>query len=238
MSQADSIIAFVGRDYVMMGANAAAGFSIILMKQTEDRIKQLDSSKCMVINGKDGDRVQFGEYIQKNMALNKFKTDRELSTHAAANFIRLELATALRRNPYETNVLLGGYDAHKKTNQFSVYYMDYLASMQKVQFGAQGYAQYFCLSLFDKFYKPDLSISEGKALMKLCIAQVQSRLVLNQPHFIVKIITKDGVQTIDLNEDTEDKGKEVAESTTTTTTTTETTEAKDDTSTDVEMVQA
>lgn len=44
-----------------------------------------------------GNRVQFTEYIQKNVALYQFRNGIPLTTAAAANFTRGELATALRK---------------------------------------------------------------------------------------------------------------------------------------------
>lgn len=43
------------------------------------------------------DRAQFTEYIQKNVALYQFRNGIPLTTAAAANFTRGELATALRK---------------------------------------------------------------------------------------------------------------------------------------------
>jgi len=42
-------------------------------------------------------RVQFTEYVQKNVSLYQFRNGIPLSTAAAANFTRGELATALRK---------------------------------------------------------------------------------------------------------------------------------------------
>lgn len=42
-------------------------------------------------------RVQFTEFIQKNVALYQFRNGIPLTTAAAANFTRGELATALRK---------------------------------------------------------------------------------------------------------------------------------------------
>lgn len=42
-------------------------------------------------------RVQFTEYVQKNVSLYQFRNGIPLTTAAAANFTRGELATALRK---------------------------------------------------------------------------------------------------------------------------------------------
>lgn len=47
--------------------------------------------------GEPGDRVQFSEYIIANLRLYALRNDIDLSTKAAANFTRSELAKALRK---------------------------------------------------------------------------------------------------------------------------------------------
>ena len=85
--------------------------------------------------------VQFAEYIQANIQLYSMRNNMELSPAATANFVRGELASALRsRKPYTVNLLLGGYDtiADKPT----LYWIDYLASQAALPYAAHGYAQY------------------------------------------------------------------------------------------------
>jgi 20S proteasome subunit beta 4 len=55
---------------------------------------------------------------------------------------RNELAQALRSNPFQVSLLIGGFDEGKGPG---LYYMDYMASMQKVEKAAHGYCSYFCL---------------------------------------------------------------------------------------------
>lgn len=78
------------------------------------------------------------------------RNDTELSPAAVGNFVRGELARALRsRNPYTVNLLLGGVDAI--TNTPSLYWVDYLASLAQVPYAAHGYAQYVLHMKLEKF---------------------------------------------------------------------------------------
>ena len=47
------------------------------------------------------------------------------------------MATAIRKGPFQTNLLLGGYDTQSGA---SLYWLDYMGAMSKVGFGAHGYA--------------------------------------------------------------------------------------------------
>jgi 20S proteasome subunit beta 4 len=189
----DSLIGFVGADYVLLAADSSQARSILMMKTDEDKILVLDDHKLLAAAGEQGDKVQFTEYIQRNIALYNLRTGTPLSTKAVAHYTRGELATALRSNPYSVNMLLGGFDADQGP---SLYFLDYLASLHKMDFACQGYAGYFLMGLFDKYYKKGMTLDEGLKLLQLCIDQLKTRFIINNINFAVKIVTKDGVKVI------------------------------------------
>jgi 20S proteasome subunit beta 4 len=49
---------------------------------------ELDSTKLLANCGAHADRINFTEYIQKNVTLYELNNGLQLSTHAAANYIR------------------------------------------------------------------------------------------------------------------------------------------------------
>ena len=65
----DSAIAFIGKDFVMMLADASQARSIVKMKGDVDKLFVLDSHKMLALTGECGDRENFANYIQKNMHL-------------------------------------------------------------------------------------------------------------------------------------------------------------------------
>ena len=48
-------------------------------------------------SGEPGDADNFSEYVKANMKLYELRHGAKLSTHATSNYIRNELATALRK---------------------------------------------------------------------------------------------------------------------------------------------
>ncbi|PIK46879.1 putative proteasome subunit beta type-2 [Apostichopus japonicus] len=148
----------------------------------------------MLCVGEAGDTVQFAEYIQKNMQLYKIRNGYELSPKAAANFTRKNLADFLRsRTPYMVNMLLAGHDDQDGP---SLFYMDYLASLQQVPYAAHGYGSFFTMSVIDRLYKPGLSKDEAQSILQKCLDEVQRRFIINLPMFQVRIIDKDGVHQL------------------------------------------
>ena len=156
----------------------------------------------MGVSGPNCDSVNFTEFIAKNLKLYELSNDgTKLSIHAQANFAREELAYALRRGPFQVNVLLGGYDAKDGP---SLYWMDYLAALAKVNYGCQGYASNFCLSVMDKEYREDCTEEGAIEIVRKCIHELETRFLLAQPNFIIKVVDKDGIRTISHGADPDD----------------------------------
>ena len=123
----ECVFGLVGNGFAIVAADSSAVHSILVHKSDEDKIMVLDSHKLVAASGEPGDRsiyraftyvfcflrnlgflsffcfrlclcrVQFTEYIQKNVSLYQFRNGIPLTTAAAANFTRGELATALRK---------------------------------------------------------------------------------------------------------------------------------------------
>lgn len=191
----DSAIGICGEDFVVIGADMAQIRSIMVLKSDENKIVDIDSHKTLSLSGPNGDRVAFSEYIKKNIALYSLRHGSGLSTHAAANFTRKQLAEALRSDPYQVNLLLGGYDEEQGA---ALYYMDYLASMAKVPYAAQGYASFFVSGLLDRTCKPSMTLDEVKDIFRACIKELGKRFLVNAEHWSFKIVDKDGTRDLEL----------------------------------------
>jgi 20S proteasome subunit beta 4 len=146
----------------------------------------------MGVAGPNCDLVTFTEYIAKNLALYEFSHDGlKLSTKAQANFCRSELAAALRKGPYQVNLLLAGFD---DKDGASLYFLDSMASLQKVGYGAHGHASSFCLSTMDRETKPGMTEADALEIIDHCIHEIHTRFLISQPNFMIKVIDKDGVR--------------------------------------------
>lgn len=191
----EGILGIAFKDFVLMASDAVTSHSIILVKNDVTKIYKLSDSLIMGICGDPGDSVQFAEYIEKNVQLYKIRNGFELSPKAAAYFIQHNLASYLRsRTPYQTNLMLAGYD---KENGPELYYIDYLACLVKLPFGMHGYGSFFILGTLDKNYRYDMNEKEAYELLQKCVHQIQKRLTINLPVFKVKIVRKDGIADLD-----------------------------------------
>lgn len=189
----DYLMGIKGPNFVMICSDTGAAHSIISIKKDEDKLVPIDSHKLFGISGEAGDRVNFSEFIIANAKLYSLRNNTQLSTKSIAHFTRGELAKALRSSPYHTNLLLAGYD--EKTGP-SLYWMDYMATLIKVNTGGTGYGSMFVLSLFDKLWHPNLTEAEALDMMEQGIAEVRTRLVVAPTNFIVKVIDANGIRTV------------------------------------------
>jgi len=172
----DIVLGLTGKDYVLCVTDMSSNRSINALKHDEEKIVMIDDRKMLACGGEQCSRNQFTEYISKNLALNQLQTDLELSNHGAANFIRNEVARALRAKggAYQANSILAGVDDQGP----AMYYIDYMGSLVQVDYTAQGYCGYFSLSILDRYWKKNMTLEEGKELLKLCIEQLSARFII------------------------------------------------------------
>nr|AIF54501.1 20S proteasome subunit beta 4 [Tritrichomonas foetus] len=133
-----SIVGLCGPDWVLIAADSSVSSSIICMSEEYDRIAEIGKHNALALAGETGDALQLSEYIIGNVALYKFINSVELTTDAISHYIRNEMAKAVRKNPYQVNMLLAGYDEKP-----SLYYLDYLGTRQKIPFGSPGLLRIF-----------------------------------------------------------------------------------------------
>ena len=189
---------------VVLATDQVNARSILMYQQNLDKIAELSSHSAMGVSGPNCDLVNFSEYISKNLALYELSNDgMKLSTHAQANFCRGELAKALRKGPFQVNVILGGYD-DKVPGGGSLYVMDYMGSLNKANFGVQGYASNFCLSIMDRDWAKGMDEDMAVKLVEKCIRELEMRFLINQKNFIIKVIDKGGVRTLKYGADPTD----------------------------------
>ncbi|KAA6391270.1 MAG: putative Family T1, proteasome beta subunit, threonine peptidase [Streblomastix strix] len=218
-----SIFGFVGKDYVVLVADASVTTSILLIKSDLDKIYEADDKFAFCCVGEPGDDTAFSDYIVRNIQLNKFRNGYSATSHANANWMRYVLAKGLRSQPYQCNCVIGAIDVpslkqemqtsteqvqssgSSGSNQIALtgfkphlYYLDYLGTLCEVPFCAHGYCGYLLYGLWDSAWKPGMDLEAGKELLRKSIAQLQRRFIIQQPHFIAKVITKDGIQLLDL----------------------------------------
>eukprot|EP00929_Paragymnodinium_shiwhaense_P094273 TRINITY_DN5473_c0_g1_i1.p1 TRINITY_DN5473_c0_g1~~TRINITY_DN5473_c0_g1_i1.p1 ORF type:complete len:192 (-),score=73.40 TRINITY_DN5473_c0_g1_i1:348-923(-) len=189
----EALFGITGKDFVLLAADAHASQSIARLKDDVDKIFVVQNYGMAAV-GPNGDVNNFVEYVAKNIRLYQLRNSLDLSVKAAVNFTRNELAGALRSGPFQTDMIIGGVDQDGP----SLYFIDYLASAEKVNKAAHGYGAYFALSIMDRYWKKDMTLDEAKDIMRKCFQEMETRFLIHMSAWKLKVCTKDGVQEISL----------------------------------------
>ncbi|EEC10119.1 20S proteasome, regulatory subunit beta, putative [Ixodes scapularis] len=192
----ECLMGVVFKDFALLAADKTSGYSIIVLKHDEDKIHKLSDNLLMAVCGEAGDTVQFAEFIAKNIQLYKMRNGRSLLPPFLFSSI-LEFIVenwSFAATPYSVNLLLAGFD--KQAAQPELFYMDYLATMAKVPYGAHGYGAFFLISVLDRYYREDMNEEEAVDLLKKCVFEVQKRFLVNLPAFKVQVVDKNGIRTL------------------------------------------
>eukprot|EP00754_Rhynchopus_humris_P016622 Rhum_TRINITY_DN14518_c3_g1::Rhum_TRINITY_DN14518_c3_g1_i1::g.96173::m.96173/K02734/PSMB2; 20S proteasome subunit beta 4 len=196
------------KDHVIVAASGATAFYYFLLTEKEDKIVELDSHKVAAAVGDQGDRSRLLQYVKCSLKPAEIQSGKPHSTHATATYMRNHMAQSLRskRGMYQANMMFAGFDnpdaeAGADANAGpSLYWIDHLAAMQKVNYGCHGYGGSFVTSVMDSKWKVDMSVDESIALLKDCLGTINKRLIVTQGEVICKIIDKNGVRLVNLNE--------------------------------------
>lgn len=92
----EALIGLTGTDYVILAADRRAARSIVVMKSTLDKFRELSKSVVLSFSGEPGDATNFAEFVQANVRLYEMRNELSLGTHAAAHYTRRLLADSLR----------------------------------------------------------------------------------------------------------------------------------------------
>ncbi|KAJ2831996.1 Proteasome subunit beta type-4 [Coemansia furcata] len=191
----DAQFAIAGRDFVISVTDKGVVNSILKMKKNQDKTCQLSSHTFMSVSGEPGDASNFSEYIQGNVKLYSVRNSQDLSPSETANFIRGELAEALRsRSPSNVNLLVAGYD--RGAGEAALYWIDYLSAMAKVPFASHGYCGYFLYAVMDREYTPDITLDGAKELVKKCFEVLKTRFIIDFADYTIKVVDRDGTREL------------------------------------------
>mmetsp|Transcript_83818 Transcript_83818/g.227236 ORF Transcript_83818/g.227236 Transcript_83818/m.227236 type:complete len:201 (-) Transcript_83818:258-860(-) len=185
-----------GKDFVILATDCQSAFSIIKMKDDTDKITVVEN-KLFAVTGTGADATYFMGYMTEDLKLHTLRNGLELTTKAAATWTRTNMAQALRKNPFQVDMLVAGVDEDGP----QLFFLDMYASMEKVNKAAHGYGAMFTFGLMDRFWHPDLTEEEGIALIKKCIKELETRFLVNLGRYTCKIVDKNGPRVLELYDD-------------------------------------
>jgi 20S proteasome subunit beta 4 len=188
----DCTFAIQGDDYILLANDKSVMRSIMKLQDSDVKTIKLTDHQLLSCVGEHYDRKNFSKLIKCNLELYNYQNGNRLNTEEVASYVRSQLAESIRRNPYQANVLIAGYD----NDGPKLYWLDYLGSIVRVAKAAHGYGAYFLYGLMDNYYKKGFNYNDGVDVIKKCIKELKTRFLVNMCEFDVFKITKDGIEDV------------------------------------------
>ena len=188
----DCTFAIQGDDFILLANDKSVMRSIMKLQDSDVKTIKLTDHQLLSCVGEHYDRKNFSKLIKCNLELYNYQNGNRLNTEEVASYVRSQLAESIRRNPYQANVLIAGYD----NDGPKLYWLDYLGSIVRVAKAAHGYGAYFLYGLMDNYYKKGFNYNDGVDVIKKCIKELKTRFLVNMCEFDVFKITKDGIEDV------------------------------------------
>mmetsp|Transcript_10874 Transcript_10874/g.14547 ORF Transcript_10874/g.14547 Transcript_10874/m.14547 type:complete len:203 (+) Transcript_10874:52-660(+) len=199
----ENLIGIAFESHIVLAASAQETFHYIQLHNEADKLFPIDENKILAVAGTNAHRTNLVEYIHRNLELTKLRAHGvKKSTHATAHFIRGELASALRseEGPYECFLILAGCESGGKSDgspKSSLYFLDYLGTIQKVPYCCHGYGATFATAILDRYYRRDMTVEESLELLKKCMDEIRQRIIINNEKFVVKVLKEGGLDSVE-----------------------------------------
>jgi 20S proteasome subunit beta 4 len=189
----ESVISLTGKDFGIIAVDTMYIKSILTIKKDLNKIIEIAPNIFIVVTGSPGDISQFLDLIQKSIQLQILENETTVNINSIANFMRQELSSCLRKGPMNLNMILIGYSANFKP---SIYFLDYLGNLQKMNFCAMGYSSSIIYSLIEKYFDENMNLVQGLQIITKCISTIRNRFLINHNGFLIKVIYRQGAENI------------------------------------------
>ncbi|XP_046866670.1 probable proteasome subunit beta type-2 [Drosophila willistoni] len=192
---ADIVIGICCNDFVMMASDTMKSKSYVFLKDDLKKIHNISDHSVIAVMGDGAHALQISSYISSNLHLYQIQNGYFPSAEASANFARQSLVTYMKNLvKVRISVLIASYDKQRGAELFLI---DSLGNSHSVKYAGHGCASGLSNNILQSEWKPDLTRTQGHALLKKCICTVHHRLILNLRNFIVIMVDKDGVQEME-----------------------------------------
>lgn len=214
----ETILGIKGEDCVMLACDTMQAKSVIFMRDgTEEtrwdihkfkstsylciccvdqpKIHRLSDFAILAAVGDGGDTLQFTDYIAKHLKLYNITNGYHLSPRGAAHFTRKNLADYIRTNTrYQVSMLLAGYDSVEGPD---LHFIDSYGAAMPINHAGHGLGSLFCGSIFQRYWTQELKQKQAYNILRMCVAEIQKRLVINLRNFDVFVVNRNGTSQLE-----------------------------------------
>jgi proteasome beta subunit len=181
-------IGLICKDGVLLAAESKASAGYMVVNKEVQKVFQIDDRIGVTIAGMVSDGQQLINILKAEINLHKLESGEEMKVEAVANLLA-NIMYARKWFPYFTQVIVGGVDS----DGYHLFSFDPSGSCIKEKYVSTGSGSPFVYGILEKDFKENMSLSEGKELIKQAIRSASERDMASGGEKIwIAEITKDG----------------------------------------------
>ena len=181
-------IGLICKDGVLLAAESKASAGYMVVNKEVQKVFQVDDRIGVTIAGMVSDGQQLINLLKAEINLHKLESGEEMKVEAVANLLA-NIMYARRWYPYFTQVIVGGVDSEG----YHLFSFDPSGSCIKEKYVSTGSGSPFVYGILEKDFKENMSLEEGKKLIKEAIKSASERDMASGGEKIwIAEITKEG----------------------------------------------
>ena len=181
-------VGLICKDGVLLAAESKASAGYMVVNKEVQKVFQVDDRIGVTIAGMVSDGQQLINLLKAEINLHKLESGEEMKVEAVANLLA-NIMYARRWYPYFTQVIVGGVDS----DGYHLFSFDPSGSCIKEKYVSTGSGSPFVYGILEKDFKENMSLEEGKKLIKEAIKSASERDMASGGEKIwIAEITKEG----------------------------------------------
>jgi proteasome beta subunit len=191
-----TIVAVVCKDGVVMGADRRVTAGNIIMSKNQDKVQQINDYLVMSWCGNAADAFLSSKVIAAELKLLELRNKVRPTVQEAASLVGMMYYRNIRQPsmmPHIVGALIGGYNEDGTSEAYTIEPAGgvYKVTDYDANFGS---GMPFALGLFERQWKPEMSIKEGEHLVTEALKASTQRDSASGNGIDVFSITKDGIR--------------------------------------------
>ena len=149
---------------ILLASESKASMGYMVVNKDVQKVFKIDDKIGITIAGMVSDAQQLINILRAEISLYKLQTGEEISISAVANLLS-NVMYARRFYPYYTQIIIGGVDS----TGAHIYSFDPTGSCIKENYVSTGSGSPFVYGILEKDYKDNMTLEEGKTLIRSAI---------------------------------------------------------------------
>lgn len=181
-------VGLICKDAVILGTDRRATMSYFVASKTAEKVHKIQEHLWMCIAGGVADAQFLVDILKAETSIYQLKREKKISVRAAGKMLS-NLLYQNKMYPYQVGLILGGVTSSEGPVLLNI---GAYGSILPDKFVAVGSGQNFSYGVLEAKYKDDLSIDEGKEIIKTAVTSSIIRDMASGNGIDIVIIKENG----------------------------------------------